>query len=112
MHNRRGRPFFPRTNPIVKSQNISKTLGVTDNSGILRFDYMRNQFIGDFHKFFIDFFVVFGIGISFDDISGVGPCLKGFWILFGAVKVPGQIGVRVDVMVVIDSTIDLDGLLE
>ena len=73
---------------------------------------MRNQFVGDLHELFVDFFVVFGVAIPFDDVGCVGPSLEGFWILFGAIKVTGQIGVRVDMMVVIDSAIDLDGLLE
>ena len=73
---------------------------------------MRNQFIGNFHEFFVDFFIIFGVIVPFDNISGIGPSLKGFGVLFGPIKIAGHISVRIDMMIVIDSTIDLDGLLE
>ena len=47
-----------------------------------------------------------------DDVCSVCPSVQGFWEFFGTIVIPSQVGIWVDMMIVIDPSVDLNGLFK
>jgi hypothetical protein len=101
---------------------------------------MRNEFIGNLNKLFIDLLVVFGVAIpetrnskiiaypsvgllackccavwpfflQFNDICCIRPSCQSSGVVFGSVIEASLIGIWIDVVIVVDIPVHLDGLL-
>ena len=47
-----------------------------------------------------------------DDVSSVGPCFQGLGEFFGTVVIASQVSVGINMMIVVDPTVDIYGLFE